>query len=143
MSEGPANPKTFRLHPGDAFGFDDDGERVAVAWPEVGAATDPREAFEDTLLDLGLPFAEATAAGAIFDKHLAAQSASLAAEKLRDILARMAQTKVGKSIEYLAILKVFSPHRTLEDIAAGTGHSRQKLHYQARRMERLFLHDPH
>jgi predicted XRE-type DNA-binding protein len=34
MSDAPANPKLFRLTPGDAFGFSGDGEREAVEWPE-------------------------------------------------------------------------------------------------------------
>jgi hypothetical protein len=51
----------------------------------------------------------------------------------------MSATKMGKSIEYLAILKLFSPDRTLEDIIAGTNHSRQKLHYQTKILEKLFL----
>jgi hypothetical protein len=33
MSDAPANPNPFRLSPGDAFGFSDDGERVPVTWP--------------------------------------------------------------------------------------------------------------
>ena len=34
MTDAPANPKPFRLAPGDAFGFSDDGERAAATWPE-------------------------------------------------------------------------------------------------------------
>src|ERR1017187_10147362 len=34
MSDTPANPNPFRLSPGDAFGFSNDGERVAATWPE-------------------------------------------------------------------------------------------------------------
>jgi hypothetical protein len=34
MSDTPANLNPFRLSPGDAFGFSDAGERVAVTWPE-------------------------------------------------------------------------------------------------------------
>ena len=34
MSDAPANPKPFRLSPGDAFGFSDKGKREAVEWSE-------------------------------------------------------------------------------------------------------------
>lgn len=45
MNDAPANPNPFRLSPGDAFGFSDAGERVAVTWPECN---EPPEAdFSD------------------------------------------------------------------------------------------------
>jgi hypothetical protein len=34
MSDTPTNPTPFRLSPGGTAGFDYDGERVAITWPE-------------------------------------------------------------------------------------------------------------
>jgi hypothetical protein len=35
MSDKPDNPNPFRLHEGGTLGFSDDGERVAVVWPQT------------------------------------------------------------------------------------------------------------
>jgi len=138
MSDTPANPKAFRLSPGDAFGFSDAGERVPVAWPEPHLPPTAREQFEESLLNLNIPFGTAIAAGQVFDDQLSELSTAKAAEKLRRFFSLMAATKLAKSIEYLAILKLLSPDKSFEDICAGTGHSKQKLHYQVRRLGKFF-----
>jgi hypothetical protein len=143
MSDTPANPKPFRLSPGDAFGFSDTGERVPVSWPEPHIAPTSREQFEENLLNLNIPFSTAIAAGRVFDDQLNSLSTAMAAEKLRQFLNLIASTKLAKSIEFLAILKLLSPDKSLEEICAGTGHSKQKLHYQVCRMGKFFDAPPH
>ena len=138
MSDTPANPKPFRLSPGDAFGFSDAGELVPVAWPEPHIAPTAREQFEESLLNLNIPFSTAIAAGRVFDDQLNSLSTAMAAEKLRQFLNLIASTKLAKSIEFLAILKLLSPDKSLEEICSGTGHSKQKLHNQVRRMGKFF-----
>lgn len=60
MSDAPANPKPFRLSPGDAFGFSGDGEREAVEWPEFNEP--PEVELLGRLKEAGAKFPDEAAA---------------------------------------------------------------------------------
>lgn len=127
-----------KIHAPPGMAFEGDGVLVPVTWPESHLEPTTREQFEDRLLNLGVPVSVALQAGCVFYAELELHSTAMAADKLRRFLTLLASTKITKSIEYLAILKLLSPAKSLNEICAGTGHSKQKLYYQVRKMQKFF-----
>lgn len=92
------------------------------------------ETFEDALLCEGFDTVDAELAAKFHADFLTRFANRRAAEIMRQILARMAQTKTGKTAEFRAFLAIFSPDRTLEEIAAEAGMSRQKIHFHVKKL---------
>jgi hypothetical protein len=92
------------------------------------------ETFEEALLGEGFDAVDAELAAKIHADFLTRFANRRAAEIMRMILARMAQTRTGKTVEFLAFLAIFSPDRTLEEIAAEAGMSRQKIHFHVQKL---------
>jgi hypothetical protein len=92
------------------------------------------ETFEDALLGEGFDAMDSQLAAKIHADFLTRFANRRAAEIVRMILARMAQTKTAKNAEFRAFLAIFSPDRTLEEIAAEAGMSRQKIHFHVQKL---------
>lgn len=92
------------------------------------------ETFEDALLGEGFDAVDAELAAKIHANFLTRFANRRAAEIMRMILARLAQTKTGKTAEFRAFLAIYSPERTLEEIAAEAGMSRQKIHFHVQKL---------
>ena len=129
MSELPTSRTAFRLQPGGTFGFNDAGEAVGVTWP------DPEpETFEETLRFHGIAAADAHFAANVFDHFLTRKAEVRAAQLMRTILARMMTTKTAKTPEFIAFVAIFSPDRSLSEIASGAGISKQTLHFHVQKL---------
>src|SRR5208283_3709537 len=106
----------------DAYSF-----KVWSQKPEV-------ENFKEELLAEGLDPVDAELAAKIHADIFTRTTNYRAAEIIRRILALMAQTKTGKTAEFRALLAIFSPDRTLEEIASEVGMSRQKIYFHVKKL---------
>jgi hypothetical protein len=122
------NP-TDHLEDGDSVGFSDQKEHVPVVWPHS-----QEETFSEALLDAGLNPLDVVLAAKVHEEFLTRFSNRRGAEVVRMILARIAETKTGKTAEYKAIIAILSPEKSLEEIAAEAGMSRQKLHFHVKKL---------
>jgi hypothetical protein len=147
MSDSASNPKSRHLEEGEAFGFDESGERVPLTWPDGGQAT-PHELTVETLMDacnFSYENAETAArvAGKFFTATATDSAQEMASAALRKLLLDIARTKTGKTPEFRAIMAVFTPQKTAASIAKEANISRQRLAYWTRKLRPFFLQRPH
>lgn len=125
-------------------GFDEAKRPVPVATQDDASDEGtPRRQFEDELLDLGLAFETASAAGQIFDDFLRSESQKQAGEMLHRFFQMMACAKFSKTPEFIALSSLLMPSKTLGELEMETGVSKQAIFYHRKRFQQIFLRSAH
>lgn len=102
------------------------------------SARDPSSEFELRLVEAGFSVEQVELAAEIFDAVFTHAAANQSIAIVREIFRIIADTDTGNTAEYRALLSILSPHRSIEDIAAEAGLSKQSVHYHVKKLRPLF-----
>ena len=106
------------------------------------AANAPLDFFE-TLMESGqLDLHQASFANRVHEQFLTKKSFAQSMAGVREILDRLADTRLGKTPEYLALIAFFNPTRTLEEIGLPSKTSKQAIFYHREKIRKLLTPDP-
>jgi hypothetical protein len=140
MPDAPANPKSFRLQEGDAFGFSDAGEREAITWPSCTESSEVE--LLGRLKETGAIFPDEAAALEVIRSACFQQDRADTREALLKLVGWLAigksRDQSGNMVHILAHYLRLPGYRTQSELAGKLGMTQGRVSQLIKEIGRLY-----